>query len=104
MLPEVSTGKDHGPGVHLVDEESQRPSFGIPAPVKLRTMIAGHWRITLYEHASHAELYNLKNDPDENHNLWNHPDHQKTKTELLEGMVRASIHSLDASPAPRRRA
>ena len=104
LLPEVSTGKDHGPGVHLVDEEAQRPSFGIPAPVKLRTMIAGHWRITLYEHASHAELYNLKNDPDENHNLWNHPDHQKTKTELLEGMVRASIHSLDASPAPRRRA
>ena len=38
------------------------------------------------EHEPHAELYNLKNDPDENHNLWNHPDHQKTKTDLLERM------------------
>ncbi len=104
LLPEAATGRDHGPGVHLIDEESQRPNFGYPAPVKLRTMIAGDWRITLYEYAPHCEMYNLKNDPDENHNLWNHPDYLQTRAELLERMVRASIHALDASPAPRRRA
>ncbi len=104
LLPEIATGKDHGNGVHLVEEESQRANFGYPGPVKLRSMIAGDWRMTLYEHAPHAEMYNLKSDPDENHNLWNHPDHLKTRAELLERMMRASIHSLDTSPAPRRRA
>ena len=47
LLPEVATGKDHGTGVHLIDEEAQRPGFGYAAPVKLRTMIAGDWRIKI---------------------------------------------------------
>ncbi|MFM9968162.1 MAG: sulfatase [Burkholderiales bacterium] len=104
LLPEIETGRNHGNDVHLIDEESQFPLFGCESPVKVRSMVTPEWRVTLYEKAGLSEMYNLKNDPDENHNLWNHPDFLAKRAELLEQMVRASIGAIDMSPAPRRRA
>ncbi|MCC6474248.1 MAG: sulfatase-like hydrolase/transferase, partial [Burkholderiales bacterium] len=104
LLPEIETGRDTGPGAVLIDEESQRPAFGYAGPVRLRTMITERWRMSLYEHGPHAELFDLREDPHELRNLWNDPGFAKVKAELLERMVRESIHALDTSPAPNRRA
>jgi hypothetical protein len=78
--------------------------FGLPAPVRLRSLISRDWRMTLYESERYSELYNLHDDPDELVNLWDEPAHLATRAELLARLVRESIRYVDLSPAPLRRA
>lgn len=104
ILGEVADGADHGPGVQIVEEESQRTVLDLPGPVRVRSMVTDEWRITVYADAQLAELYNLKRDPDQLENLWDNPAAQVIKTELLAQMVRRSIDLVDWSPAPTRRA
>jgi arylsulfatase A-like enzyme len=104
LLPEIADGADHGTGAHVVEEESQRALFGLPAPVRLRSLISRDWRMTLYESERYSELYNLHDDPDELVNLWDEPAHLATRAELLARLVRESIRYVDLSPAPLRRA
>jgi len=104
LLGEVADGADHGPGVQIVEEESQRTVLGLPGPVRVRSMVTDEWRLTVYADEALAELYHLKGDPDELENLWDDPAAQQTKTELLAHMMRRSIDLVDWSPAPTRRA
>ncbi len=104
LLPEIADGADHGTGAHIVEEESQRASFGLPAPVRLRTLVTQDWRLTLYESDQLAELYDLKNDPEELNNLWDDPGSLAMRAELLTRMVRENIRLSDLSPVPMRRA
>jgi arylsulfatase A-like enzyme len=87
-----------------VEEESQRALFGLPAPVRLRTLVTDEWRLTLYDSARYAELYDLKNDPDEMNNLWDDPAALGIRAELLARMMRETIRTSDLSPVPLKRA
>jgi arylsulfatase A-like enzyme len=104
LLPEIADGADHGTGAHIVEEESQRALFGLPAPVRMRTLVTDDWRMTLYDSDRFAELYDLKNDPDELNNLWDDPASLGARAELLARMVRENIRLSDLSPVPQRRA
>ena len=104
LLPEIADGADHGRGVHIVEEESQRPLGAMPAPVRVRSLLTDDWRLTVYQAEGYNEMYDLRNDPDETANLWDDPKHAEIRADLLVKMVRESIRTVDVSPAPRRRA
>jgi arylsulfatase A-like enzyme len=56
------------------------------------------WKIVVYHGTKQGELYDLKNDPDEFFNLWDHSDFQKHKQEFVLRCFDASVLSMDPNP------
>ena len=48
---------------------------------KIRTIISNQWRLSVFR--EHGELFNLKEDPNEMHNLWNVESALDVKAQLL---------------------
>lgn len=57
-----------------------------------------HEKIVVYHGAEPGELYDLRTDPDEFVNLWNHPAHQELKLRLLKACFDASVFTMDPTP------
>jgi uncharacterized sulfatase len=62
-----------------------------PTAVHLRTYIDGRYKLTVYRNAPYGELFDLQDDPDERHNLWDDAAHADLKRELLHRFVQAEI-------------
>jgi arylsulfatase A-like enzyme len=62
-----------------------------PTAVHLRTYIDGRYKLTVYRNAPYGELFDLQDDPDERHNLWDDTAHADLKRELLHRFVQAEI-------------
>ena len=58
-------------------------------------------KIVVYHGTDQGEFYDLEKDPDEFFNLWDHPDAQGRKNEMLLRCFDASVFSMDPHP-PRR--
>src|SRR5690606_4068925 len=71
----------------LVEEDNQRSFLGFDRPVRLRTLVTERWRLSVYRGVEWGELYDLERDPHEQHNLWNVPEWQQVRGELLWKMV-----------------
>jgi arylsulfatase A-like enzyme len=50
--------------------------------LRQRTVITESWHLTCYIGKEYGELFDLKNDPDQLHNLWSDPKHKKNKHDL----------------------
>lgn len=50
--------------------------------LRMRTLITNDYHLTIYAGESYGELYDLRVDPQQLHNLWNDSGSQKTKCEL----------------------
>ena len=59
--------------------------------INLRSYINQSYKITLYDHMEHGELYDLDNDPNENHNCWSDPEYLTIKTQLLHEFALAEM-------------
>lgn len=57
------------------------------------------WKLVSYHTTSLGELYDLESDPDEFADLWDDPDHQAIKAELLCQSFDASVQAIDYGPA-----
>jgi len=68
--------------------------------LRLRTLVTDRYKLTAYPGQSYGELFDLENDPGELHNLWDAPEAQSTKTDLLLRLM-ARIVETD-SVLPRR--
>ena len=55
-------------------------------------------KIVVYHGTDQGEFYDLENDPDEFFNLWDHPDAQVRKNEMLLRCFDASVFSMDPHP------
>jgi arylsulfatase A-like enzyme len=88
----------------IVEEESPYAVLGLSAPVRCRSVVTDDWRLTLYEDESYSELYDLKNDPAEMHNLWGRTEYRDMQAKLLEAMARQYLIYGDVSPMPTYRA
>lgn len=88
----------------LIEEDSQRVMVGFDKPQRVRTYLTQRWRLSLRHGESWSELYDLENDPHELCNLWDNPDYQTTRAQLIEDMMRESIAMQDRSPLPSYRA
>jgi len=58
------------------------------------------YKLNVYHGNDYGELYDLQADPRELHNLWEHPEHQAVKHDLIKMSFDASIVISD--PGPRR--
>lgn len=59
--------------------------------LNLRTYIDQRYKLTVFQNQSFGDLYDLKNDPLEQNNLWNNPDYSNLKMELLQKFINAEL-------------
>ena len=53
------------------------------------------YKLVVYHGHGHGELYDMRTDPDEHDNLWDAPDRQALKTELLLRSFDATVFAVD---------
>ena len=67
---------------------------GILQETEFMTMIRSRrWKLVHFVDSPDGQLFDLENDPNEVHNLWDDPRHQEKKRELLEAMLCWRIES-----------
>jgi len=54
-----------------------------PTTIHLKTYVDERYKITVYYNQEYGELFDLQQDPDELHNLWDDEDYAQLKTTLL---------------------
>lgn len=54
--------------------------------LRQRTLVTCRWHITAYTGQAWGELFDLDNDPNQLHNLWDDPEHRTTRQDLLATM------------------
>lgn len=59
--------------------------------LNMRTFVNERYKITVYQKHNFGDLYDLENDPLELNNLWNNPEYQSLKLELLQLYIDAEL-------------
>ena len=73
----VATSREIGTSdAALVEDDQDDLGF------RLRTLVTQRYRLTAYSGQSYGELFDLQEDPDEVHNLWDQPRHARLRDEL----------------------
>ncbi|MGH2354114.1 MAG: sulfatase family protein [Chloroflexota bacterium] len=62
-----------------------------PTAVHLRTYVDARYKLTVYRDHSYGELFDLQDDPEEVHNLWDDPAAAALKSRLLHAFVNAEL-------------
>lgn len=102
FLP-LARGEENGAALRdavLIEEEGQRTSYGFATPVRLRTLVAGRYRLSVYDGVDWGELYDRAEDPLEARNLWDEPALRPLRAELAERLCREMLANAERSPAP----
>ncbi len=84
----------------LVEEEGQRYYMGFQDRVRMRSLLDGRHRISVYDGVGWGELYDRASDPEELNNLWNEPGARALRSEMSEKLVRGVIAHSETSPYP----
>ncbi len=72
-LGKTAASRDHV----MVENHHEHPT------IHLKTYINERYKLTVYYNQTYGELWDLKDDPGEVNNLWDSPEHQELKKELL---------------------
>jgi arylsulfatase A-like enzyme len=83
---DVWCGKSNPARDHVIIENRHQPT-----KVHLRTFVDNQYKMTLYRGQTYGELFDLKKDPNELHNLWNEPSIETIKCEILRRFMDAEI-------------
>ena len=86
----------------LIEYNDGMARLGFEAPARVRALVSRRWRYTVYLEQSWGELYDLENDPDETHNLWNSATHAPVRANLAERLNHHLIAQMDESPRSTR--
>ena len=78
--------------------EFYRAMLGVHDHVYATMYFDGTYKIVSYHGRNTGELYDLKLDPDEYANLWNKPEYQALKLELLQKSFDRSVFTVDPKP------
>src|SRR5262249_29368340 len=87
ILPALKGDDGAGHDSILIEYGSQRPVPALPPELSMRTLVDDCWRISVYRNVPWGELYDLKADPHELHNLWDEPESAAIRHELTERLV-----------------
>lgn len=71
-----------------------------PTTIHQKTYVDERYKITIYYRQTYGEMFDLQEDPKELNNLWDHPDYQDLKNELLLKYAWAELHK-EQMPMPR---
>jgi len=86
----------------LVEEDQPFDIYGTGHGIRMRTIITADARLTLYEGTEVAELYDLRSDPHEMHNLAAVDAARSLRGEMFERLARAEMEHDDRAPRPLR--
>jgi len=88
----------------VVEHQDNATRMGFAEPCVARTLITDDFRLTIYKGTSWGELYDLNDDPDETHNVWDDSAHFPLRAKLIEQLAQAMLANTDQSPRARMRA
>lgn len=88
----------------VIEEDGHETSMGFAGPVRVRTLMTGRYRLSIYEGTNWAELYDLERDPGELSNLIDDPAHAPVRQTTFELLARLLAGQADRSPFPIGRA
>ncbi len=88
----------------IVEDDQQRTYFGYDSPPRIRSIITESHRLTVSRGNTWGELYDLRNDPDEMENLFDHPAHASIRAEMFERLAYQQMELVDTSPMTTMRA
>jgi arylsulfatase A-like enzyme len=71
---------------HIVVENRHQPTR-----IHLRTLVNDRYKITVYRGKEYGELFDLAEDPEERHNLWDDPAHEGLKLSLMHRFLQAEM-------------
>ncbi|MGE0796823.1 MAG: sulfatase-like hydrolase/transferase [Lautropia sp.] len=86
----------------VVEECQQRAYLGFEQPVQVRTLVTGRHRLSMFLEGEWGELYDLEQDPDETHNLWDVAEARELRNRLTEQLARELIGYAETAPRPTR--
>ncbi len=95
-------GKDGVRDELLIEYNDGGNRLGFETPARVRALVTPHWRYTIYRDQDWGELYDLRNDPLETHNLWESADHFTIRANLAERMNHHLTAQMDESPQSER--
>jgi arylsulfatase len=84
----------------LIEEEMPVDVMGLDRPYALRTLRTAKARLTIYGGIQDGELYDLENDPDELNNLFDKPEGQSLRAEMMERLARTMLEYSDQGTRP----
>ena len=100
LLPLIEGGADQVRETLLIEDEGQRYYLGFGNRVRMRSLLDGRYRISIYDGVAWGELYDLQNDPDELANLWDDAGMRAVRAEMTEKLGRSMIDLSETSPYP----
>ena len=86
----------------LIEHHDGGPRMGMAHPTRARTLRTKDWRMSLFATEGWGELYDLRADPDETHNLWDDPAYAVQRGTLAIQMAREMTLIMDESPLANR--
>ena len=102
-----------GPGILVLDQKPNRRAccltfeytrgdaviverisvLGENEVMKVKMLVTKDWKMLHYGSAPYGELYNVKNDPEDLHNLWDVSDYADVRQQLTERLLAELIDS-----------
>jgi hypothetical protein len=104
LFPSGLEGLPAAPDGMLIEDDTQWAYCGFKHPVRARTLVTRHWRLTIYRGTEWGEMYELTEDPAEERNLWNKQVNRRAQSDLLEMLAKSMMSACDQSPLPTARA
>jgi len=83
-------------GAQTVLIENEEPFLGLNS----RTLVTPSHKLTVYGGQAFGELFDLAVDACELRNLWNEPDSQAIKAELMQQLLQRELASFSWQPLP----
>ncbi|WP_421983257.1 sulfatase [Roseibium sp.] len=84
----------------FIQYDHQKTNRGLGRVPRIHTLRTADWRLSMFEGIAWGELYHLRDDPGEFHNLWDSPLHARQRAELMEMLVRQELAHVDRVPLP----
>ena len=82
----------------LIQQQTTIPLPGDTQHMRVKTYVDKEWRLSYYSGKDWGELYNIKDDPDEIHNLWSSNRHRTIRLELINRMFETMVEGESQSP------
>jgi len=97
FLPSALGGAGHRDEL-LIEFNDAVAKLGLATPARVRTLRTKDWRLSVYADEPWGELYDLRADPRETHNLWDSAAHREVRGDLALRLSHRLARQMDESP------
>ena len=101
FLPALA-GDDRHRDALLIEHNDSGKRMGFDPSARVRTLVSGPWKLSLYKDCDWGELYNLADNPKELDNLWANPQYTAVRNDLTLALAHHLVGQMDESPRSKR--